>query len=185
MTLKGIIAISGRPGLFKVVAQGKNNVIVESIVDQKRLPAYATDRLSALEDISIYTYDEDHPLIQIFESIFKKEGGKSCISHKESANKLSEYLMEIVPNYDQERVYSSDIKKIFQWYNLLITSGDLKLEDEKPVEEAKAEGEEKKAATAKKPAATKAPVAKKPPVKKATATKSAAKKPVTKKPSSK
>ncbi len=129
MTLKGILSISGRPGLFKVIAQGKNNIIVESLLDGKRFPAYATDRISALEDISIYTYDEDKPLIEIFEAIFDKEDGKKCISHKESAKKLSEYLEEVVPNYDQERVYSSDVKKIFQWYNLLIDAKLLSKED--------------------------------------------------------
>ena len=172
MTLKGIIAISGRPGLFNVIAQGKNNIIVEALSDKKRFPAYATDRLSALEDISIYTYDEDKPLVEIFEAIFDKEEGKKSISHKESANKLTAYLEGIVPNFDQERVYTSDIKKIFQWYNLLIDADLLKKEEVKDAAPA-AEGtddkkETKKAPTKKapaKPAAAKKPAAKKAPAK--------------------
>jgi hypothetical protein len=119
MNLTGIIAISGKPGLFKVVAQGKNNLIVESLEDGKRLPAYSTDRISALEDISIYTYDEDVALGDIFDTIFNKENGDVAPSHKADKTTLENYLLEILPNYDQERVYFSDLKKIFQWYNLL------------------------------------------------------------------
>ena len=135
MNLTGIIAISGKPGLFKVLAQGKNNIIVESLEDKKRVPAYASDRISALDDISIYTYDEDKPLKEIFISIFEKEKGKETISHKEDQSKLKAYLIEILPNFDQERVYSSDIKKIFQWYNLLLKAGALVMEEETKEEE--------------------------------------------------
>ncbi len=129
MDLTGIISISGKPGLYKVVAQGKNNIIVESLVDEKKSPAYSTDRISALEDISIYTYEEDIPLKEVFESIFKKEDGGSAPSHKESLNTLKDYLEEVLPNYDQDRVYPSDIKKLFQWYNLCVNAGLLKLEE--------------------------------------------------------
>lgn len=135
MNLSGIIAISGRPGLFKVIAQGKNNVIVESLVDRKRFPAYSSDRISALDDISIYTYEEEKPLKEIFKSIYEKENGIETISHKETDIKLVNYLLEVLPNYDQERVYVSDIKKIFQWYNLLHKSGELKVEAAKKEEE--------------------------------------------------
>jgi hypothetical protein len=130
MNLKGIISISGKAGLYKVVAQGKNNIIVESLEDKKRFPAYSSDRISALEDISIYTYDEDVVLRDILTKIFEKEEGKTCISHKEDKAKLEAYLTEILPNYDKERVYISDVKKIFQWYNLLHKSGDLTKEEE-------------------------------------------------------
>jgi hypothetical protein len=149
MNLTGIIAISGKSGLYRVLAQGKNNIIVESLEDKKRVPAYASDRISALDDISIYTYDDDKPLKEILVSIFEKEEGKETLSHKEDQNKLKSYLLEILPNYDQERVYSSDIKKIFQWYNLLLKAGALVIEEEKEEEEAP---KEKKAAktTAKK-----------------------------------
>jgi hypothetical protein len=123
MNLTGIIAISGRPGLFKVVAQGKNNLIVESLEDGKRFPAYSTDRISALEDISVYTYEEDIALGSLFEAVYQKENGGEAPSHKSDKTTLENYLLEILPNYDQERVYFSDIKKIFQWYNLLHKSG--------------------------------------------------------------
>lgn len=194
MDLKGIIAISGRPGLYKVVTQGKNSLIVESLGDNKRFPAYATDRISALDDISIYTYDEDTPLRDVLESMYKKQDGKEGISHKESASVLRDYLLEILPDFDQERVYPSDIKKLFQWYNLLHKAGVLALEKAKDavediVEEAKEElkkdevKEEKpkakkapakkaettsvkpKAAAADKPKAAKATAAKKAPTK--------------------
>lgn len=176
MTLSGIISISGRPGLYQVVAQGKNNIIVESLNDNKRFPAYASDRISALEDISIYTYSEDRPLVEIFEAIYNKESGKKAISHKESANKLTAYLEEIVPDFDQERVYASDIKKIFQWYNSLIDADLLKPEEEEKeaeqtepkTEKPSAKEEPKKKATKAedKPAAAKKPAAKKPAAKK-------------------
>ncbi|OGS79522.1 MAG: hypothetical protein A3D31_06035 [Candidatus Fluviicola riflensis] len=174
MNLTGIIAISGKPGLFKVVAQGKNNIIVESLEEKKRFPAYSSDRISALDDISIYTYEEDKPLREIYKTIFEKENGGAILSHKEDLSKLSVYLLEVLPNYDQERVYPSDIKKLFQWYNLLLKAGELKLEaaestetgateetaaTDKPKKEKAAAP--KKAATAKKatdkPAAKSAP----------------------------
>jgi hypothetical protein len=175
MDLTGIIAISGRPGLYKVIAQGKNNIIVESLIDNKRFPAYSTDRISALDDISIYTYDEDAPLRDLLTAIYTKEGGKECPSHKEDMKVLQTYLLEILPNYDQERVYPSDVKKMFQWYNLLHKSGNLKVTEEK-TEELVAE---KKAPKAKKAASDtstssaeedKAAPAKKAPAKKAATT---------------
>lgn len=172
MTLSGIISISGKPGLYKVVAQGKNNIIVESLTDKKRFPAYATDRISALEDISIYTYSEDKSLSEIFDSIYAKENSGPCISHKESTENIATYLGEVLPDYDQERVYPSDIKKIFMWYNLLHAAGELGKTEEKPEADAEVEPktkktEEKAADTEEKPkakakakpsvAATKAP----------------------------
>lgn len=141
MNLTGIISISGKPGLYKVVAQAKNNIIVESLEDKKRIPAYSSDKISALDDISIYTYDEDVSLKSIFRSIYDKENAAACISHKEDNNKLKKYLLEILPNFDQERVYISDIKKIFQWYNLLHKADELKFEEEKTEEEVPATDE--------------------------------------------
>ena len=153
MNIKGIIAISGRPGLFKVVAQSKNSVIVESMIDKKRFPAYASEKISTLEDISIFTYDDDVKLLDVFKSIFVKYEGGTCISHKSDAKELSKTLIEILPNYDQERVYPSDVKKIFQWYNLLHSEGLMTIEEEKttvveetekPVKEVKSKKEETK-----------------------------------------
>lgn len=154
MNLTGIISISGKPGLFKVVAQGKNNIIVESLEDKKRFPAYSSDRISALEDISVYTYDEDVSLKVILKAIYNKENGNVCVSHKADKKELEKYLLEILPNYDQERVYISDVKKIFQWYNLLHKADALVFEEETTEEAApakakktakKAEDEEAKA----------------------------------------
>ncbi|MCE3294609.1 MAG: hypothetical protein K0R65_323 [Crocinitomicaceae bacterium] len=158
MNLTGIISISGKPGLYKVVAQGKNNIIVESLEDKKRIPAYSSDRISALDDISIYTYDEDVSLKVIFKSIYEKENGAATISHKEDKSKLEKYLLEVLPNYDQERVYPSDVKKIFQWYNLLHQANELKFEEEK--EEASTDEAEKPAKKAKSADAKEKPAAK-------------------------
>lgn len=185
MNLTGIIAISGRPGLYKVIAQGKNNIIVESLIDNKRFPAYSTDKISALDDISIYTYDEDAPLRDLLTAIYKKENGKACPSHKESLTVLQGYLLELLPNYDQERVYPSDVKKMFQWYNLLHKSGNLKLEEEKETVTDKKTAKVKKEAEAEETVKKEAGSAKKPAVKKtatakpkaATADKSKAAKP--------
>lgn len=137
MNLTGIISISGKPGLYKVIAQSKNSIIVESLDTNKRVPAYATDRISAIEDISIYTYEEEIPLKEIFATIFKKENGGNAPSHKEEVKKLESYLGEILPNYDRERVYPSDIRKVFQWYNKLNEKGLIVLEEAK--EEVKKE----------------------------------------------
>ncbi|MEO9257880.1 MAG: DUF5606 domain-containing protein, partial [Crocinitomicaceae bacterium] len=141
---------------------GKNNVIVESLEDSKRLPAHANNRISALEDISIYTYDEDTPLKSVFTAIYKKEAGKVTLSHKEDQVKLNAYLTEVLPNYDKERVYASDIKKVFQWYNLLHKANLLILEEEKPKAKAKTakEGVAKEVTTEEK--AVKKPAVKKP-----------------------
>lgn len=180
MDLTGIISISGRPGLYRVVAQGKNNIIVESLSDGKKFPAYATDRISALDDISIYTYEEDVPLKEIYTNMYKKYDGGEAVSHKESLKNLEKELEDFLPDYDKERVYSSDIKKIFQWYNLLKKADLLKMEEEKPAKKAAEKKEEKapaKKAAAKsteKPATKKAP-AKKPAAKKATTKKTASK----------
>lgn len=142
MNLSGIISISGKPGLFKVIAQSKNNIIIESLIDNKRAPAQSTDRISALEDISIYTYESDVPLKEVFSSLAKKENGKAAPSHKESSNKLAAYLEDILPDYDQDRVYPSDIKKLFQWYNILHKAGLVTLEEEEEVKEKEKEKEE-------------------------------------------
>jgi predicted RNase H-like nuclease len=117
--LKGILAISGHSGLFKMVSNAKNALIVESLVDKKRMPAYATSKISALEDIAIFTYEGDVQLAEVFKNIKEKENGGKAVSHKASGNELKAYMEEVLPNYDQERVYVSDMKKVFQWYNLL------------------------------------------------------------------
>ena len=130
MNLSGIISISGKPGLYVVVGQSKSNVIVESVIDGKRFPAFASNRISALEDISIYTYDDDILLSNVFRSLYEKLNGDKAPSHKESIEELSKLLRDILPEYDEERVFASDIKKLFQWYNILDTAGKLILKEE-------------------------------------------------------
>ena len=119
MNLEGILNISGKPGLFKVVATTKNTIIVESLTDGKRKPISSHSKANMLEEISLYTYSETKPLTEIFEDIAKKENGKKAISHKAQKNDLTNYFREILPEYDEERVYISDIKKVIQWYNSL------------------------------------------------------------------
>lgn len=139
--LKGILAISGQRGLFKLVSQAKNSIIVESLIDGKRMPAYATSRISALEDISIYTEDEDVKLFDVFKAIYEKEDGGMAISSKSSGNELKSYFEEVLPLYDKDRVYVSDIKKVLNWYNILIEN---ELFDPNAVEEEE-EAQESKA----------------------------------------
>lgn len=130
MDLSGIISISGKPGLYKMVAQTKNGIIVQGMDDNKRFPAYATDRISALEDISIYTHEGDVPLGDVYRAIFEKEDAGKAINPKSSGDELRGYLEAVLPGYDQERVYSSDIKKMMTWYNMLHASDMLKLKSD-------------------------------------------------------
>ena len=117
--LKGILAISGQPGLFKMVAESKNNIIVESLETGKRMPAYSTSKISALEDIAIFTDADDIPLKDVFKAISEKEDGGKTINHKSSSKELRDYFGEVLPDYDRDRVYVSDIKKVLLWYNTL------------------------------------------------------------------
>lgn len=120
MSLDKVLSISGRPGLFKLITQTRGGFIVESLIDQKKIPVNMQDNVSVLSEIAIYTLQEELPLKEVFKKIKEKEGGKqTSISHKESKYKLEEYFFEVLPNYDEDRVYASDIKKIIQWYNLL------------------------------------------------------------------
>ncbi|MDP2088026.1 MAG: DUF5606 domain-containing protein [Flavobacteriaceae bacterium] len=120
MGLDKIIAISGKPGLYKVLNQSKTGFVIESLTDGKRTTLIATHNVSALKDIAIYTYDEEFPLGLIFKSIFEKEGGKTAISHDAKDPELMAYFEEIVPNFDKERVYPSNVKKVIRWYNQLV-----------------------------------------------------------------
>lgn len=153
MDLKGIISISGRPGLFKIVTQGKSNVIVESLIDKKRFPAFASEKISSIEDISIFTYDEDVKLTEVFSSLLTLNEGKEGINHKVDEPVLRKTFEGILPNYDIDRVYLSDIRKVFQWYNLLLKEGLLTVETEPAKSKEKTEKEPKKvkADAAKKP----------------------------------
>ncbi|MFA6924146.1 MAG: DUF5606 domain-containing protein [Bacteroidales bacterium] len=139
MNLKDIYAISGLSGLFKFVAQTKTGAILESLNDKKRIPTYASQKLVALKDIGVYTNDTELPLLQVFKRIFEKEKGNVPVDAKSDDKKLKEYFETIVPEYDKEKVYTSDIKKMISWYNNLQTLGMI---DDKIEEETKEESTE-------------------------------------------
>ena len=123
MELKEILAISGQPGLYKYVAQSTNGVIVESLLDGKRMNASASSKVSALTEISIFTEGDDLPLADVFTNIYNHTGGKEAISHKEAPAKLKAAFAEVLPDYDRDRVHVSDMKKVFMWYNILLGAG--------------------------------------------------------------
>ena len=137
MELKDILAISGQPGLYKYVAQSMRGVIVESLIDGKRMNASATSRVSALTEISMFTEGEDIALADVFTRMYEYNSGKEGLSHKESADKLKAYFGEVLPEYDRERVHVSDIKKALAWYNILVAAGlkEFKLPEEEPAAE--------------------------------------------------
>ena len=138
MELKDILAISGQPGLYKFVAQSMRGVIVESLIDGKRMNASATSRVSALTEISMFTEGEDIALAEVFTRMYAHTGGKEGLSHKEPAEKMKAYFAEVLPEYDRERVHVSDIKKALSWFNILVGAGftEFKLPDEEQVEES-------------------------------------------------
>ena len=127
MTLEGIIAITGKTGLYKVISQGKNVVIVESLADKKRMPITDRHHANTLEDIGIYTYEDTKPLSEIFDNIAIKENATKTISHKANKEELVAYFTDVLPDFDKERVYISDIKKVIQWYNAMQTAGLIEL----------------------------------------------------------
>jgi hypothetical protein len=119
MILKDILAISGEPGLFRFIAQGKNAIIVEHLETKKRSSAYGSAKVSSLEDIAIFTEKEDLPLGKVFDLIFEKENGGVAIDSKADQAKLKTWFEELLPDYSRDKVYVSDIKKVAQWYNIL------------------------------------------------------------------
>jgi len=130
MDLSKILSITGKPGLYKVATQAKNGIIVESLVDGKKFTAFSNERMSSLEEISIFSQTEDIPLKDVFKSFSDKYEGKASISHKSDNDTLKKVFEEVVPNYDSERVYISDIKKVIQWYNLLAEKEMLNFDEE-------------------------------------------------------
>ena len=131
MSLDKILSIAGKPGLYKMITQTRNGFIAESLLDQKRMSVGIHHNVSILSEIAIYTLTEEKPLREVLALIKEKESGKeTAISHKDSKDKLEEYFFEILPDYDEDRVYASDIKKIVQWYNLLQKHDMLQLEEE-------------------------------------------------------
>lgn len=138
MNLKEILSVSGKPGLYIKIASTKTGTIVESIIDKKRIPVYASDKMSTLADISMFTTGEDISLKEVFKMISEKENGAKSIDHKSDDKKVKEYFEQVVPEYDKDRVYVSDIRKVFNWYNLLVANNLLDLSDE-PEEAAEEE----------------------------------------------
>lgn len=153
MVLKDILAISGEPGLFKFIAQGKNSIIVEHLETKQRSSVYGSAKVSSLEDIAIFTDDEDMPLGKVFDLIFEKHNGGSSIDPKSDGTKLKSWFEDVLPNYAKEKVYTSDIKKVALWYNILQSlnllvkeeaEADSKGKEEKAEPEAAPEPEKKK-----------------------------------------
>lgn len=120
MSLNKILAIAGKPGLYKLVAQTRTGFVAESLIDNKRLSVNIQQNVSLLSEIAVYTLTEEIPLAKVLNTIKEKENGQpTSISHKDSKDVLEEYFFNVLPDYDEDRVYPSDIKKIVQWYNLL------------------------------------------------------------------
>lgn len=137
--LKTILSVSGKPGLYKLISNSKNMVIVESLIDNKKIPVHPRDKVVSLGDISIYTETDDIPLKDILVSMKQKEnGGKSTIAPNSKPEELKKYFGEVLPEFDRDRVYPTDIKKIISWYNILTKAGvDFEKEEEKAEEETK------------------------------------------------
>ena len=124
MALDKILSIGGKPGLYKLVTQTRTGFVGESLLDGKRVSVGIRNNVSVLSEIAIYTLEEEVPLREVFQKIKEKEnGGKTAIGHKAEKIKLEEYFFDILPDYDEDRVYASDIKKIVQWYNILHDNG--------------------------------------------------------------
>ena len=151
MNIEKILAISGKPGLYELKIQTRTGFVAESLLDGKKITVNLKANVSLLSEISIYTYEAEKPLAEILNTIAKKEKNGPAISHKEDAATLAAYFKEILPDYDEERVYGSDIKKVLNWYNLLQSKGMVK--DEAPKTSSKEESvteEKPKKAKAKK-----------------------------------
>lgn len=134
MELSKILAISGKPGLFKIISQTRNSIIVESLIDGKRTPAYATQKISNLEEIAIFTTGEEIPIADVFKRILDKTEKKNVDNIVSDNSKLKQFFEEVLPEYDKERVYTSDMKKVITWYNILLKNNMLE-SDEPQIEE--------------------------------------------------
>ncbi|TQD40107.1 DUF5606 family protein [Haloflavibacter putidus] len=139
MSLEKILSISGKPGLYELKAQTRGGFVAESLADGRKISVNVRHNVSMLSEIAMYTYTEEVPLREVFQNIAEKEDGKEAISHRESKDKLENYFSEVLPEYDEDRVYASDIKKVFQWYNILVKAG--KTDFSEPEEQSN--GEEK------------------------------------------
>ncbi|MCB4798980.1 DUF5606 family protein [Neotamlana laminarinivorans] len=132
MSLEKVLAISGKPGLYKLIAQTRGGFVAESLIDNKRISVTMQNNVSVLSEIAIYTLEEEVPLHDVLKKIKDKENANiASVKPKDSKDKLEEYFFEILPNYDEDRVYASDIKKVIQWYNLLQKHNMLELLEDK------------------------------------------------------
>ncbi|MBK7312187.1 MAG: DUF5606 domain-containing protein [Sphingobacteriaceae bacterium] len=130
MDLTGFISITGQPGLYKIVAQSKNGIIVEGLSDKKRVNVYASTKVSTLTDISMFTTGDDKPINEIMTAIFDKEKGGPAVDAKADDKTVEAYFAQVLPDYDKERVYVSNMRKLFSWYNALQSTSNLKTEEE-------------------------------------------------------
>ena len=146
INVKDLMSISGKGGLFRFIAQARNGVVVESLLDKKRHVAPATARISSLEDIAIFTTEEDMPLSVVFMKIHEKEEGGACIDSKSTNEELKSYFSEVLPDYDDERVYVSDIKKVITWYNQLQVLGLLEVVEAEVADDAEETSDDQDAA---------------------------------------
>lgn len=128
MSFQKILAISGKPGLYELKVQTRSGFVAEALLDGKKITVGLRSNVSLLSEIAVFTYNEEVKLLDIFKTIATKENGEPTISHKESDDKLKSYFREILPEFDEDRVYTSDIKKIFSWYNLLQPKGYVTIE---------------------------------------------------------
>ena len=133
MKIDKVIAISGKPGLYNLISQTKSGFIAKNLDDGKKTNVPASYNVSLLSNVAIYTLTEEVPLAEVFEKIYEKENGGKCINHKSSEAELRAYMAEVLPDYDESRVYQSDLKKLFQWYNILLKN-DLLVPEAKEAE---------------------------------------------------
>lgn len=137
-----ILSISGKPGLFRLVNQAKGSIIVENVETKRRMPAYSRDKVVSLADVAIYADDREVPLYDVFDEIKTKYDGKPVDIKGKSTEELREMFAEILPDFDRERVYNNDIKKVFAWYNTLIANGVTQFKDDEIKEDQAAEAAE-------------------------------------------
>jgi hypothetical protein len=158
MSLEKVLSISGKPGLYKLKSQTRAGFLAESLLDGKTINVSGRHNVSLLSEIAIYTLTEEVPLREVFKKISEKEDGKETINHKASKEELEEFFFGVMPDYDEDRVYASDIKKVVQWYNMLIKNGITDFSEAK--EEANDDEIEAKAAKSTKVTSPKAAVPK-------------------------
>lgn len=147
--IKGILSITGKPGLYKLLSRGKNALIVENIATKKRMPTYPHEKVISLADITMYTDHGDEPLPEILEKVYAHAGGKAIdVKALGADDKIRGYFGEIIPDFDRNRVYTTDIRKLFSWYNQLVAAGVTEFKEKEIAEDRAAETAEKADAAA-------------------------------------